>query len=96
MRLRNDEKWGNYIFIKCDQYRSSDHYQQKTLVTALGKQPFGKVWVLSKEIQISASGLVIPDGEQSHYWDDEYCREHGIKPLDITLPLDPMVRDYTV
>uniref|UniRef100_A0A1X7TLC2 DUF927 domain-containing protein n=1 Tax=Amphimedon queenslandica TaxID=400682 RepID=A0A1X7TLC2_AMPQE len=90
VKLRNDEKWGRYIFDKCDHYRSSDQYQQKTLVTALGKQPYGSVWILSKEIHINASGLIIPEEEQSYYWDDEYCREHGIRPLNITLPLDSM------
>ena len=73
VKLGRDDKWGQYVYQKCHDYRRSSNFQQKTLVTTLGQQPDDDVWVLSSDIQVDASGSLIPIDQHRYYWDDEYA-----------------------
>ena len=91
VKLTRDDKWGQYVYSKCHEYRKSTRFMQKTLVVMLGKQQDDNIWVLSPDVQIDSSGNLIPVDQHKYYWDDEYARQHNIKSLKISLPLNPMV-----
>ena len=88
----HDEMWGEYIFERCKQYRNSNGFKQRALVTVLGKQEgSSNIWVLAPEIQIDESGNLIPEEHHSYYWDSEFIKDKMIRPLKISLPLNTEV-----
>lgn len=86
----HDEMWGEYVFARCKEYRNSNTFKQRALVTSLGRQEQGNTWVLAPEIQIDESGNLIPKEHHPYYWDSEFT-DQMVRPLKISLPLNTEV-----
>jgi hypothetical protein len=90
---RYEEIWGKYIYNRCKEYRTSEDFKSRVLVTTLGRQPNSDIWVLAPNIQIEGSGQLISEEHHQYYWDVQSSK---LTPLSISLPLSEQVRQCTL
>ena len=96
----SDGLWGRYIFQECSKFRTSTSFNNKTLVSGVGRQPKSDVWVLGPKIQINSKGELLDKKDFPYYWYGEYqlrkdvTDDTKLSALPIVLPLQIDVSIY--